>query len=197
MVSSRGQAFTLEAIVAAMLLVGGLVFALHATAVTPLSASTSSQHIENQQLQVASGLLDSAVSNGSLRESVLYWNESGGVFYGVDEQEGTYTTGGPPDPAFGDMLNRTFRERGIAFNVNVWYVSSSGELRREQMVNFGSPSDNAVSARRTVTLFDDDRLSSPVSNVSVSESDTFYAPDVASDSGVYNVLRVEVVVWRM
>jgi hypothetical protein len=182
---------------ASLLLVGAVLFALQVTAVTPLTASTSSQHIENQQLQVANGLLDSAVSNGSLRESVLYWNDSRGVFYGVDEQEGTYVTGGPPGPALGDMLNRTFRERGIAFNVNVWYISSSGELRREQMVDFGSPSDNAVSARRTVTLFDDDRLTSPAGNPPVSESDTFYAPDVATNSGVYNVLRVEVVVWRM
>lgn len=195
--SHRGQAHTLEAFTASLLLIGAVLFALQVTAVTPLTASTSSQHIENQQLQVANGLLDSAVSNGSLREAVLYWNDTAGEFYGVDDQEGTYTTGGPSGLVFGDMLNRTFRERGIAFNVNVWYVTTGGSLRREQMVESGNPSDNAVSARRTVTLYDDDRLTSPVSNGTVSESNTFYAPDAAPDSGVYNVLRVEVVVWRM
>jgi hypothetical protein len=193
----RGQAHTLEAFTASLLLVGAVLFALQVTAVTPLTASTSSQHIENQQLQVASGLLDSGVSNGSLREAVLFWNGSAGTFYGVDDQEGTYTTGGPPGLAFGEMLNRTFRERGIAFNVNVWYVNDDGDLRRERMVHFGSPSDNAVSARRTVTLFDDDRLTSPESDGRIDETSSYFAPDVAPGNGVYNVVRVEVVAWRM
>lgn len=193
----RAQAHTLEAFTASLLLIGAVLFALQVTAVTPLTASTSSQHIENQQLQIASGLLDSAVSNGSLEESVLYWNDSAGEFYGVNDQEGVYTTGGPPEVAFGEMLNRTFRERGIAFNVNVWFVGRDGQPRRERMVNFGTPSDNAVSARRTVTLFDDDRLTSPDSNAKVTDATSFFAPDMAPGHGLYNVLRVEVIVWRM
>ncbi len=193
----RGQAHTLEAFTASLLLVGAIIFALQVTAVTPLTASTSSQHIENQQLQVASGLLDSAVSNGSLREAVLYWNDSTGEYYRVDETESTYVTGGPPGLTFGEMLNRTFRDRGIAFNVYVWYVGAGGDLRREPMVYFGAPSDNSVSARRTVTLFDDDRLTAPGPSVPLSEAETFFAQDFAPDSGVYNVVRVEVIVWRM
>lgn len=195
--TDRGQAFTLEAFTASLLLIGAVLFALQVTAVTPLTASTSSQHIENQQLQVASGLLDSAVSNGSLREAALFWNDSAGEFHNVNENESYYAVGGPPGLTFGHMLNRTFRERGVAFNVNVWYVSSSGELRRERMVNFGTPSDNAVSARRTVTLFDDDRLTAPNHDTTLSNASTFYAADVAPDSGVYNVIRVEVIAWRM
>jgi len=53
----RAQAHTLEAFAAAILLVAALTFALQATAVTPLSASTSNQHIENQQRAVATDLL--------------------------------------------------------------------------------------------------------------------------------------------
>jgi hypothetical protein len=195
--SDRGQAFTLEAFTASLLIIGAVLFALQVTAVTPLTASTSSQHIENQQLQVASGLLDSAVSNESLREAALYWNDSAGEFHGVNDEEGHYTVGGPSGLTFGQMLNRTFRERGIAFNVNVWYVNSDGELRRERMVDFGTPSDNAVSARRSITLFDDDRLTAPDHREELSNTDRFYAPDVAPDSGLYNVIRVEVVAWRM
>lgn len=194
---SRGQAFTLEAFTASLLLIGAIVFALQVTAVTPLTASTSSQHIENQQQQLASGLLDAAVTNGSLEEAVLFWNDSGGKFHGSLPDDGYYATGGPPT-TFGEMLNRTFRDRGLAFNVNVWYVTSSGSLVRQPMVNFGTPSDNAISARRTLVLFDDDTLTSPSSSGDALEDTTsFYANDVAQDSGVYNVIRVEVVVWRM
>jgi len=195
----RGQAFTLEAFTASLLLIGAIIFALQVTAVTPLTASTSSQHIENQEHQVASGLLDSAIQNGSLRAAVLYWNDSAGTFYGVDHSEGTYVEGGPPGLTFGAMVNRTFRDRGIAINVNVWYVGADGDLREEQMVHFGTPSDNAVSARRTLTLFDDDRLTAPGASFGepLSEARTFYAPDRSPDSGVFNVVRVEVVAWRM
>ena len=195
--SDRGQAHTLEAFTASLLLVGAIIFALQVTAVTPLTASTSSQHIENQQLQIAAGLLDSASSNGSLREAVLYWNDSAGTFYQVDEEEGYYARGGPSGLVFGDMINRTFRDRGIAMNVDVWYVSPDGALQREQMVHFGTPSDNAVSARRTITLYDDDRLTAPGETGTVADSTTFYANDRSPDTGVYAVLRVEVVVWRM
>lgn len=193
---ARGQAFTLEAFTASLLLIGAILFALQVTAVTPLTASTSSQHIENQQKQTAGGLLDSAVSNESLKEAVLYWNETGGVFEDVDEEEGFYTVGGPP-LTFGEMLNRTFRERGIAFNVNVRYLNTEGDLRTDRMVHFGTPSDNAVSATRTITLYDDDTITAPGYEQELSNSSTFFAPDLEPNSGFRNIVQVEVVVWRM
>ena len=193
----RGQAHTLEAFTASLLLVGAIVFALQVTAVTPLTASTSSQHIENQQQQIAAGLLDSAASNGSLREAVLYWNDTEGQFHGVNDREGYYAIGGPSGTQFGDMLNRTFRDRGIAMNVNVWFVTATGGVQRERMVHFGTPSDNAVSARRTITVYDDEQLTAPGATETLAESTTFYAADRSPTTGVYAVLRVEVIVWRM
>lgn len=194
MVADRGQAHTLEAFTAALLLIGGVVFALQVTAVTPLTASTSSQHVENQQLQVAEGLLDSAVENGSLKRALLHWNESSGTFSKTGS-EGYYATGGPPT-TFGHMLNRTFRDRGIAMNVNVYYLTEGGGTRSQRMVHFGAPSDNAVSARRTITLYDDDTMTGPSSG-GLNDSDSYFAPDIAPSSGYYNVVRVEVLVWRM
>lgn len=192
----RAQAFTLEAFSASLLLIGSILFALQVTAVTPLTSSTASQHLENQQQQVAAGLLDTAVSNGSLRESLLYWNDTGGRFYGADSDEGVYTIGGPPT-TFGAMLNRTFRGRGVAFNVNLWYVTTADSVRREQLVNFGTPSDNAVSARRTITLYDDDELTAPGFSEELTETSNYFTRDIAPNSGVYTIVRVEVVVWRM
>ncbi len=191
----RGQAFTLEAFTAGIVILGGVVFALQVTAVTPLTASTSSQHIENQQQHLAGGLLDSAIENESLHTVLLYWNDSDGRFYKTGADNGYYTLGGPADTTFGAMLNRTFGDRGIAFNVNVIYLRTNGGIASEEMVNSGIPSENAASARRTVTLYDNDNLTGPTTTT-VKNSTTFYAPDVATDSNLYNVLRVEVVVWR-
>ena len=190
----RAQAFTLEAIVASLLLVGGLMFALQATAVTPLSASTSSQHIENQQQSVAEGVLTTAAARDSLRVAVLFWDDGSTGFHGASE--GFYIDD-LPDNTFGDSLDRAFESRQIVVNVNVYYKEDDRQ-KRQRMVYRGEPSDNAVSASMPVTLSDDDVLydsdgdptPNPVS------AGNFYAPDAYPGSGVYNVLEVEVVAWR-
>jgi hypothetical protein len=189
----RGQAHTLEAFTAALLLVGSVVFALQVTAVTPLTASTSSQHIENQQVQVARGLLDGAAENGSLRAALLDWNDSAGAFRNASDQ-GYYVRGRQANTTFGNMLDRTFLDRGIAVNVNVLYVTTGGEVRSRRMVYLGTPSDHAVSATRPLTLYDDDELDG--GPVTVTDSASYFVPDTANGS-VYNVVRVEVTVWRM
>src|SRR6056297_1161848 len=98
------------------MLLMSMLFALQVTAVTPLTASTASQHIENQQAGVAEGLLDAAVEKGTLKPTVLLWSESEGNFPGTGVK-GTYSLGGPPT-AFGEQLNRTFVDRGIAFDMS-------------------------------------------------------------------------------
>lgn len=203
----RAQAHTLEAVVAALLLLSGLTFALQTTAVTPLSASTASQHIENQQQAQADGLLASAAQSGALRRAVLFWNDTAAGFYGTDER-GYYSRGGPPNE-FGRMLNQTFGDRGRAFNVYLSYVTEGGTLRHDRqvaMVYMGEPTDNSVSATWTVTLYDDDRLFKPAAGtsyatqptaVTLNGTTTYPVPERSGVEGVYRVIRVEVVVWRM
>lgn len=197
----RAQAHTLEAFAAAILLVAGLVFALQATAVTPLSASTSNQHIENQQRAVATDMLETSAENGDIAEAVLYWNPENETFASSHPEFEYYTQAGPPI-AFGETLNGTFLDRRVAFNVAIRYETANG-IAIQRMVYMGSPSDNAVSATRTIPLADDANLTAPgyenrtlyqLSN----ETDpaTFYAPDVGSGAAYANV-EVRIVVWRM
>lgn len=193
----RGQAFSLEAITASLLLIGGLVFALQATAVTPLSASTSSQHIENQQQATAEGVLAAGVEQGTLRTAVLNWNDTGGRFYGVSNPNRSYFVNDVPDNEFGERLNRTFTRRGIVFNAFVVYEEDDNEVR-QRLIYRGEPSDNAVSATTTVTLFDDDVLydgNQTATNTTIDRSN-FYIADSFDSTGVYAVVEVEVVVWR-
>ena len=65
------------------------------------------------------------------------------------------------------------------------------------MVYMGSPSDNAASATRTVTLADDTGLSGPVAGTVSDPSTSFYAPDAAPNASLYNVMEVRIVVWQM
>jgi len=192
----RAQAHTLEAITASLILISSLVFALQVTAVTPLTGSTSSQHIENQQAAAAEGVLASAAERGTLKPTLLYWNES------ADNWQGASNDGyadGPPETAFGDTLESMFLDRGIVFDLTIYYVDDDGDRRREPIVDLGEPSDHASTARRTVTLADDD----PLRELDGSASDTtlsnasYLVPDADPDQALYSVVEVELVVWRM
>jgi len=191
----RGQAHTLEAVAAGMLLLASVLFALQVTAVTPLTGSTSSQHIENQQEAIAEGLLATQAADGNLVPTLLYWNESEQAFHGASGKG--YRNAGPPT-AFGTALNQTLGDRNIAFDVNLYYVRANGDREQRQLVNLGEPSDHASTASRTVTLYDDDRVLDAQKNETTTlENTSYFAPDAAPDSRVYNVVDVEVVVWRM
>jgi len=191
----RGQAHTLEAVAAAVLLVGGLVFATSATAVTPLSASTSNQHIENQQGATVEGLLEAAAEDGSLREAVLYWDPDEEGFHNATDG-GTYATAPADELAFGESLAATLSSRRIAFNVVLRYGTASGDTAVQPMVRMGEPSHNAVSARRTIGLYDGANLTSPGHRNATLGTAGFYADDADADSRLYTVVEVEVIAWR-
>lgn len=190
----RGQAFTLEAVVAAIVLLGALLFALEVSGVTSLSASTSSGQVLDQQERVAGGALDAAIANGSVKSTLLYWNESAGTFHDPDE-DGYYTVG--PPTAFGATLNDSLGGATLAFNVEVRYLDENGSVARKRLVRNGEPSDDAVRVVRTVTLYDDDRLRDANGTVTATRLDesSLYVPDRYPDDPVYNVVSVEVVAW--
>ncbi|AUX07956.1 hypothetical protein AArcSl_0301 [Halalkaliarchaeum desulfuricum] len=194
----RGQAHTLEAVTAALLVLSAVVFALQVTAVTPLTGSTSSQHIENQQTEVAEGLLAAEDRQGTISETLRYWNESNERFHGA--QSDGYTSGGPPT-AFGEALNETFLDRGIAFNVHVRYVRDDGSRGSEQVVDLGEPSDHATTATRLVSLYNSDPLidadATENGTATVGDGVLYVEHDVSPETDLFSVVEVEVVVWRM
>ncbi len=193
----RAQAHTLEAFVAAVLIVGGLIFATQATAVTPLSASTSNQHIENQQGSTIEGLLATSAENGALTEALLYWDPENGTFEDAPEN-GVYAEA-PPN-GFGSALDRTLTQRQIAFNVDVRYATADGGTDVEPMVRMGEPSDNAVVATRSIGLYNASRLTGgdtrQLHEIDDDPDAEFYAPDIEASGQLYNVVEVEVTAWR-
>lgn len=193
---TRGQAFTLEAIVASLVVLGSLLFALQVGGVTSVSGSTSDGHLVEQQDRVAAGVLDTAAANGSVRPTLLYWDDDRAQFHSVSDVDETFYTAAPPT-AFGRHLQATLDEQQLAYNVDVLYVGANDTVERHPVVRNGIPSDDATRVTRTVTLYDDDRLlyaNGTVSNTTVANT-SFYVPDRYPGGPVYNVVRVEVVVW--
>jgi hypothetical protein len=201
MEGERSQAFTLEAVIASLLLVSSLVVALQMSAVTPLSASTSSQYIETQLEDSADGVLAASIADGSLRRALLYYDENATEF--VNAGYNGYYASNPPNITFGQRLDWAFDQRGIAYNVYIQYQAEDVS-RTQRLIYRGKPSDNAVAATTALTLVDDDPLyNNPDGDdqanprtLNISATDDFYLPDQSS-TGLYSTVHVKVVVWRI
>jgi hypothetical protein len=197
-VTPRGQAHTLEGVIAGLVLLTALIFALQMTAVTPLTASTSSQHVETQQQSLAAGVLSAAAETGALERAVLYWNETGGTYHDAPDV-GYYTS--TPDNDFGQMLARTLGDRGITYNVRFYYPDQGIRTLQRRYLYRGDPSDNAVSAGYSLAITDDQNLidadGSVNETITVAQADRYFATDTASDRSLYTVVRVEVIAWRI
>jgi hypothetical protein len=201
----RGQAHTLEAFVAALLVLSGVTFALGTTAVTPLSASTSNQHVGNQERAAAVGVLEATAADGSLTEAVVYWNATPAVgdkarFHGANNSDGVSYATGPPN-GFGRVLNETFGDRRAAFNVVVVSFDRNASRTTTSMVRMGTPSDDAVTASRQVVLYNDTTFSSPeTGTISAAAADPdreFYASDIDPGNRLFNIVEVRITVWRI
>lgn len=73
------------------------------------------------------------------------------------------------------------------------------ERARRRLVYSGHPNEDAVTASRSTTLYDDDRLRNADgnrTNSTVSGTAGFFVPDIAPNASLYNVVEVEVVVWQ-
>lgn len=187
----RGQAHTLEGIGAALVVVLAVTFTLQATAVTPLTASTASQHIETQHERTASGLLDTARANDTISATLRYWNDSAGKFRNASDRG--YYVGTTPDTAFVDSLQAAFADHAIVFNVNAYYVTPNGDRRLRRVIFNGNPSSDAVAVSRYVTLYDDQRLTGDP-NAPTLENASYFMRDAPGP--LYGVVEVEVVLWR-
>ena len=202
--TDRGQTFTLEAFVAAILLLATVAFALQVVAVSANTADQGDVEIAAQHSGLAQGVLDEATANGSLESTVLYWNETREEFHHADDHEDGYYVARAPPTEFGDELGAMFDGRQVRYNVDLYFVTEDGGRAHQRLVESGTPSEDAVRVTETVVLFDNTTLvddnesarTETLANVSADEDASFYAPDANPDSPVYNVVRVEVVLWR-
>lgn len=206
----RAQTFTLEAFVAAILLLATVAFALQVVSISANTASPGGSELRNQHAGLAQGVLDEAVSDGSLSQTLLYWDQNGSTFHGAgddDENVSHYISRLPQHddaPGFGRALGEAFDSRQVRYNVDLYYAYSNGSRGHHRLVEAGTPGDGAVRVAETVTLYDNTRLRDANNSrenvtlraVAASADREFYAPDARPDGPLYNVLRVEVVVWK-
>lgn len=195
MMGDRGQLFALEGVLAALVVLAGIAFALQATVLTPTTSGATAAPVDASSID---SVLTSTAENGDLRSAITDWDGSG-----FKDAEGEWYTGRYPTGAFGTALNQTLGP-SVTANV-VIYHRSSDSRKRTRLVYNGAPGDGAVRASTQVTLYDRDVCSPGPSPSSPSdylctspERSDFYAADLdtSPDGHLYNVVEVEVVAWR-
>ena len=164
------------------------------TARSPASGSTATASSIQTPWRAA------AAAEGELKKAVLYWDETEVEFH--DAAEDAYYTTVPPNNEFGAMLQRSFNQQRIAYNVYVEFHTESGVTKRQRMVYSGEPSDHAVSASQLVAIMDNDHLIEADGSVNwqqeVDDDDSrLYIPDSKPSTGYFNLVKVEVVAWRI
>lgn len=188
----RGQAYTLEGVLGAILVVTAVVYGLQAIDTRAWQSQTAQ---ETQQLQYRAGdMLTVAGESGALREATLCYRDSRRISGGDSQAQRS---------EFEDMLNQTFDSQGDQYNL---YFSWNGTDNRETTIVSSLTEDSAdrappsvATASTTVTLTDDmprrigDKCNA--NGPEIQDASDFYIEDVNGPSTVYNVVEVRLVVW--
>ncbi|WP_445474697.1 DUF7288 family protein [Methanococcoides methylutens] len=188
------QMHTLEAIMAATIMVAILIFAVQATALTPLTSSTANAHIESQMYVIGQDMLtalDHAPydQNSDLKEAIIEWNGEMYVWNGTHYQS-DYNKSNSLDGSVVDMLEFVAVKNGIAHNIEFMY-NDEDSTNTEAYIFSGQPSDNAVIVSRKVLLSNSDIVNS------TSYEATTDIPDIDTTTALYNIVDVKLTLWRM
>lgn len=206
MEGKRGQAFTLEGLIGAVLLLTAVLLALQTAVVTPSAGGDVDQDTRAELRQQATDVLAVSADSGELSYLVRYWNGSPTelTFAGAENPTTGYERAPPGE--FGAMLDSTFLQAGHRYNVYVEYRSAADPSRTERlrMVYRGQPDESAVVAAYRVTLYDNMTLTAPGEggrelwqyDTDPRDGDGDYYPiPNAVDGPVYNNVEVRIVVW--
>jgi len=190
----RGQAYTLEGVLAAILVVTATVYGLGAIDTRAWEDETQS---ETEQLAYqANDVLSIASESGALRDVVLCYREGRPI---DGDRERTLAE-------FERMLNHTFDSQAQQYNLyfSYWNTSDQRETRLVSEESQGSndrPPTSAVDASATVTITDNtsrrigDECSSIPLTVKEDQNSFYISEDVSPDSPLYNIVEVRLVVW--
>ncbi|MXV63995.1 hypothetical protein GS429_18390 [Natronorubrum sp. JWXQ-INN-674] len=204
--TDRGQAYTLEGFISAMIVLMALLFAMQSVVITPTTGGLADRTVQSQIQQEAQDALVVAAMDdeGDLSEMIRYWDEDEDEFYNATESStapGSYNATNNTELynefALGEILSDRFTERGLSYNVELVYQNESGEFDSENSTYLVYQGESeAVVASYTVTLFETDDLKAPASSETVDGADSYPVPRATdSSSAVYNVVEVRIAVW--
>lgn len=191
MLDERAQMHTLEGVASSTIMLLVIVYAIDATSLTPLTASTANVHVESELLMLGQdilGALDYAEPgyDSKLKNDMSVWNASEYTWSGSAYKEKSGT--GILNNNLTGILNATLIGQGIAHNVEITFLVDNGtSFDSKKMIYNGDPSNNAVIISRKIALHDGD-VKSPLNQT---------IKDIDPATNFYNIVDFKLVVWRM
>ncbi|WP_323171498.1 hypothetical protein [Natrialba sp. PRR66] len=206
--TDRGQAYTLEGFIGAMVVLLAVLFALQSVVITPSSGGLTDRSVQSQVQQEAQDALVVADHDENVSALLRHWDEDGG-FAGTNgsvapgEDHETFTQNDLENASvLGGILNQRFANQGWNYNLEFHYTDGTEiETEHKTAVYQGSPSADAITASYTVTLYDDQYVT-PANDQTLEEfasdsenEEPVIPPAEGVDGSVYNVVEVRLVVW--
>jgi hypothetical protein len=209
MMGDRGQAYTLEGVIAAIVVAASVLYGLQAVNVAPWATSADERQLESMRTQ-AEDLLAATADDGTLRRMVTCVKDGTGQPNGIIAVPPEEVAGTPGVNAttFGKALNQTFRANGYRYAVyfDSWN-HTTGQVESELVYPASEPTPTraTVSASYPVTLFDGTAVSTsndcdPTGDAletRVDDGDPLYIDeyDGTGDPETFAVVEVRLVVW--
>jgi hypothetical protein len=203
MFDEKAQLHTLEGVAAATLLLLVIIYAIDATSMTPLTASTSSIHSENELTMLGQDILNTLDYSdpgysSNLKNDILSWDGREYIWNG----SGYIAKDGNDPPLSNNLtgiLNATLIKRGISHNVMLTYLDNSTHLPiTRNMIYDGDPSNNAVIVSRKIVLRDTGySIGGNGDDNDGEENPNNPILDIDPSTNLYNIVDVKLVLWRM
>jgi hypothetical protein len=196
MFDEKAQLHTLEGVAAASIMLIVIIYAIDATSMTPLTASTSSVHVEAELRAMGQdifNILDYAEPGyiSKLKMDIAAWDGKEYIWSGSN-----YTVKGTANVTgnltnITELLNATLIRKGTAHNLDVVFLSCRPDNTtypvNVKIIFNGDPSNNAVIISRKIVLQDTDintNYSGPIE-------------DIDPYSNFRNIVDIKLTLWRM
>lgn len=191
MAHRRGQAYALEGIIGAVIVVSALVLGLQAVDIAPWTGDSERQN-DLTRVGVAD-VLDSAQDTDALRTAAVCLDSDGAVHPNVGIPSA-------PATAFGEILANTLDD-SYQYRVSIDYPTADGFESVPVGPQPSLPNQPTVTVSRYVALSD----STPVfegrecnprgETLGDLDEDDIYLQETSDGSDLYTVVRVRVVAW--
>jgi len=211
----RGQAYTIEGIIGAIVVASALVLGLQAVDIAPWADDTASEQTEALRVQVQD-VLEAADDRDALRTAATCIDGDGDGTPHPAVAAGDRASDSERDQ-LGTLLNRSLDANGHEYNVFIEYQNNSNRAdvnRTDVLVSSRSAGRSSVTVTRQVPLFDSDPTLAfdpdqgacvPTStlsnreNVTLGASDNpteeIYIQDQHESSELYAVIKIRVEAW--
>jgi len=156
----RGQAYTLEGIIGAMILLTAVLMALNSAVLLPSTSGTIDRGVQSDVGQQATDVLRIADEDGNLSATLRCWDTGNASFYGATSADGTYGYSNPMNNSLGTMLEETFSDRYNSYSLRANYRTPDDDVAGEEVtiVEQGNALRKSITVTHTVTLYEDQNL---------------------------------------